>query len=113
MHWSPPQKSLFSHGFRRFCGSLPLIAAGIPTKTVQECIEYHFRVKIPGQYRKYQVRECTRGGGGEGGRGGREGERMRERLNGGGDEEARVLSFCVDGGTLSVERERNEETKKP
>jgi hypothetical protein len=53
--WSRFEKDIFDDGFRRHQNALRLIAKVIaPTKSIQDVVDYHYRVKIPDQFRKYQ-----------------------------------------------------------
>lgn len=55
--WSPQDKNVFDAGFRRYSGSLRAIYRGLGNKTLQEVIDYHFRFKIPDQFRRFQERK--------------------------------------------------------
>ena len=51
--WSTDEKDIFSSGFRRYSGSLRMIAKGIaPTKDFKDVIDYYYRFKIPDQFRR-------------------------------------------------------------
>jgi BAH domain len=53
--WTRPEKDIFDDGFRRHQAALRMIAKAIaPTKTMKDVIDYHYRFKIPDQFRKYQ-----------------------------------------------------------
>jgi hypothetical protein len=53
--WSPDEKERFDSGFRRYSGSLRMIGKGIaPTKDFKDTIDYHYRFKIPDQFRRFQ-----------------------------------------------------------
>jgi hypothetical protein len=53
--WSLREKELFNSGFRRYAGSLRMIYKGIaPSKGFQDVIDYHYRFKIPDQFRRFQ-----------------------------------------------------------
>ena len=53
--WSPHEKERFDSGFRRYSGSLRMIGKGIaPTKDFKDTIDYHYRFKIPDQFRRFQ-----------------------------------------------------------
>jgi hypothetical protein len=53
--WSPQEKELFNSGFRRYSGSLRMICKGIaPSKDFHDVIDYHYRFKIPDQFRRFQ-----------------------------------------------------------
>mmetsp|Transcript_8300 Transcript_8300/g.12288 ORF Transcript_8300/g.12288 Transcript_8300/m.12288 type:complete len:563 (-) Transcript_8300:290-1978(-) len=52
--WINEEKSQFDQGFKRYCGSLRMIAKGVPTKTTKDIVDYHYRFKIPDQFTKFQ-----------------------------------------------------------
>jgi hypothetical protein len=53
--WSVQEKELFNSGFRRYSGSLRMIYKGIaPSKDFKQVIDYHYRFKIPDQFRIFQ-----------------------------------------------------------
>lgn len=52
--WVNEEKSQFDQGFKRYCGSLRMIAKGVPTKTTKDIVDYHYRFKIPDQFTKFQ-----------------------------------------------------------
>jgi hypothetical protein len=53
--WSQDEKERFDSGFRRYSGSLRMIGKGIaPTKDFKDTIDYHYRFKIPDQFRRFQ-----------------------------------------------------------
>mmetsp|Transcript_87023 Transcript_87023/g.130488 ORF Transcript_87023/g.130488 Transcript_87023/m.130488 type:complete len:615 (-) Transcript_87023:44-1888(-) len=53
--WSIQEKELFNSGFRRYSGSLRMIYKGIaPSKDFKQVIDYHYRFKIPDQFRIFQ-----------------------------------------------------------
>lgn len=53
--WSVEEKELFDSGFRRYSGSLRMIGKGIsPSKCFNDVIDYHYRFKIPDQFRRFQ-----------------------------------------------------------
>jgi hypothetical protein len=53
--WSPEEKEIFNSGFRRYSGSLRMISKGIaPTKDFKDVIDYHYRFKVPDQFRRFQ-----------------------------------------------------------
>ena len=53
--WSMQEKDLFNSGFRRYSGSLRMIYKGIaPSKGFKDVIDYHYRFKIPDQFRSFQ-----------------------------------------------------------
>jgi hypothetical protein len=53
--WTRFEKEIFDDGFRRHQGALRVIARAIqPTKTMKDIVDYHYRFKIPDQFRKYQ-----------------------------------------------------------
>ncbi|KAL3917182.1 MAG: hypothetical protein SGILL_004833, partial [Bacillariaceae sp.] len=55
--WNPQEKEIFDSGFRRYAGSLRAIYKGMGTKDLQEVIDYHYRFKIPDQFRRFQERK--------------------------------------------------------
>ena len=55
--WSPQEKTIFNAAFRRYSGSLRAIYQGMGNKALQEVIDYHYRFKIPDQYRRVQERK--------------------------------------------------------
>lgn len=55
--WSPHEKARFNAGFRRYSGSLRAIYKGMGNKGLSEVIDYHYRFKIPDQFRKVQERK--------------------------------------------------------
>lgn len=53
--WTKKDKELLDSGFRRFSGSLRMISKGIAiSKSFKDVVDYHYRFKIPDQFRKYQ-----------------------------------------------------------
>jgi hypothetical protein len=52
--WSAEEREKFEQGFSRHCGLLRTIAKTIPTKCCKEVVDYHYRFKIPHQFRKYE-----------------------------------------------------------
>ncbi len=54
--WTKEEKDQFDVGFKRFCGSLRLIAKGVPTKTCKDVVDFHYRFKIPDQFSKFQTK---------------------------------------------------------
>ncbi len=55
--WSPHEKARFNTGFRRYSGSLRAIYKGMGDKSLSDVIDYHYRFKIPDQFRKIQERK--------------------------------------------------------
>jgi len=55
--WTPHEKARFNTGFRRYSGSLRAIFKGMGNKALQEVIDYHYRFKIPDQFRRFQERK--------------------------------------------------------
>lgn len=55
--WTPQEKNVFDTGFRRYNGSLRAIYKGMGTKDLQDVIDYHYRFKIPDQFRRFQERK--------------------------------------------------------
>jgi hypothetical protein len=57
-HWTRQQKELFNSGFRRYSGSLRMIGRGVaPHKDHKEVADYHYRFKIPDQFRRFQTKK--------------------------------------------------------
>ena len=53
--WSKKDKALLDSGFRRFSGSLRMISKGVAiSKSFKDVVDYHYRFKIPDQFRRYQ-----------------------------------------------------------
>lgn len=53
--WPRQEKELFNSGFRRYSGSLRMICKGIASsKDFHDVIDYHYRFKIPDQFRRFQ-----------------------------------------------------------
>lgn len=55
--WSPLEKTRFNTGFRRYSGSLRAIYKGMGNKALRDVIDYHYRFKIPDQFRRFQERK--------------------------------------------------------
>jgi hypothetical protein len=56
--WSQHEKARFNTGFRRYSGSLRAIYKGMDdNKALPEVIDYHYRFKIPDQFRRVQERK--------------------------------------------------------
>jgi hypothetical protein len=55
--WTRTEKEMYDDGFRRHQTALRHIAKSIATKSVKQVIDYHFRFKIPDQFRKYQEKK--------------------------------------------------------
>lgn len=55
--WTPQDKNTFDDGFRRYSGSLRAIYKGMGNKDLQDVIDYHYRFKIPDQFRRFQERK--------------------------------------------------------
>ena len=55
--WNPQEKEVFDTGFRRYAGSLRAIYKGMGTKDLRDVIDYHYRFKIPDQFRRFQERK--------------------------------------------------------
>ena len=104
--WTQQEKELFDAGFRRYCGSLRMISKGVGTgKSFKQVVDYHYRFKIPYQFRRYRdkkkdqartMMECI------------EGRRLRDALLESG-EDASVLAarFGSNGGGGGVKKTRN------
>ena len=53
--WSKVERDLFESGFRRYSGSLRMIAANaVISKSFKDVVDFHYRFMIPGQFRRYQ-----------------------------------------------------------
>mmetsp|Transcript_22659 Transcript_22659/g.37475 ORF Transcript_22659/g.37475 Transcript_22659/m.37475 type:complete len:657 (-) Transcript_22659:153-2123(-) len=53
--WTKMERLLFDSGFRRYSGSLRMIRANsLDSKTFKDIVDYHYRFKIPDQFRRYQ-----------------------------------------------------------
>lgn len=55
--WDDDEKESFDEGFRRWRGSLRAVGKGVPTRSYKDVVDYHYRFKIPRQFRKYQERK--------------------------------------------------------
>mmetsp|Transcript_19086 Transcript_19086/g.29396 ORF Transcript_19086/g.29396 Transcript_19086/m.29396 type:complete len:258 (+) Transcript_19086:805-1578(+) len=56
--WTRGDKELFDTGFRRYSGSLRMISKNIDfSQGIKEVIDYHYRFKIPDQFRRYQEKK--------------------------------------------------------
>lgn len=55
--WDLNEKTRFNAGFRRYSGSLRAIYKGMGNKALPEVIDYHYRFKIPDQFRRVQERK--------------------------------------------------------
>jgi hypothetical protein len=55
--WTQHEKNVFDACFRRYSGSLRAIYKGMGNKVLQEVIDYHYRFKIPDQFRRFQERK--------------------------------------------------------
>lgn len=55
--WTPQDKNVFDNAFRRYSGSLRAIYKGMGNKNLQDVIDYHYRFKIPDQFRRFQERK--------------------------------------------------------
>jgi hypothetical protein len=53
--WTKREKELYNAGFKRHFSAIRLIAKEIgPTKSHKDVVDYHYRYKIPDQFRRYQ-----------------------------------------------------------
>lgn len=53
--WSKSEKELFNAGFRRYAGSLRMFSRlDSSSKNFKDVIDYHYRFKIPDQFRRFQ-----------------------------------------------------------
>ena len=55
--WNRNEKESFNNGFRRYRGSLRSLSKGVVSKNYKDVIDYHYRFKIPYQFRKYQEKK--------------------------------------------------------
>lgn len=56
--WTFAEKSVYNDEFRRHQGALRNIAKVVaPVKSMQDVVDYHFRFKIPDQFRQYQEKK--------------------------------------------------------
>lgn len=52
--WDASEREKFELGFQQRCGVLRSIAKTITTKDTKDVVDYHYRFKIPEQFRKYE-----------------------------------------------------------
>lgn len=52
--WNVSERQKFELGFQQRCGNLRSIAKLIPGKNMKDVVDYHYRFKIPEQFRKYE-----------------------------------------------------------
>ena len=53
--WTKEDKELYNAGFKRHFSAIRFISKGMgPTKTNKDVVDYHYRFKIPDQFRRYQ-----------------------------------------------------------
>lgn len=56
--WTEKERESFNNVFRRHSGSLRMISKALAgTKTFKDVIDYHYRFKIPDQFRRYQEKK--------------------------------------------------------
>jgi hypothetical protein len=56
--WTKKEKDLFNSVFRRYSGSLRMISKTLAgSKTFKDVVDYHYRFKIPDQFRRYQEKK--------------------------------------------------------
>lgn len=56
--WTKKEKDLFNSVFRRDSGSLRMISKAVAgSKTFKDVVDYHYRFKIPEQFRRYQEKK--------------------------------------------------------
>lgn len=53
--WTRQEREMFNSGFRRYSGSLRMITSrSLMSKNFKDVVDYHYRFKIPDQFRRYQ-----------------------------------------------------------
>lgn len=53
--WSKIERKNFDGGFRRYSGSLRMIAANsVVSKNFKDVVDFHYRYMVPGQFRRFQ-----------------------------------------------------------
>ena len=58
VHWTRKEKEMFNTGFRRYSGALRMIGKGLaPKKDFRQVNDYHYRFKIPDQFRRFQTKK--------------------------------------------------------
>jgi hypothetical protein len=56
--WTRAERQHFNRGFRRYSGSLRMIPTdSLEGKNFKDVVDYHYRFKIPDQFRRYQDRK--------------------------------------------------------
>jgi len=56
--WTQKERDTFNTTFRRHSGSLRMISKALAgTKTFKDVVDYHYRFKIPDQFRRYQEKK--------------------------------------------------------
>jgi hypothetical protein len=56
--WTEKERESFNSVFRRHSGSLRMISKALAgTKTFKDVVDYHYRFKIPDQFRRYQEKK--------------------------------------------------------
>ena len=56
--WTRKERDVFDATFRRHSGSLRMISKALSgTKTFKDVVDYHYRFKIPDQFRRYQEKK--------------------------------------------------------
>ena len=56
--WTHKERDTFNHVFRRHSGALRMISKALAgTKTFKDVVDYHYRFKIPDQFRRYQEKK--------------------------------------------------------
>jgi len=57
--WNVCERQKFELGFQQRCGNLRSIAKLIPGKSMKDVVDYHYRFKIPEQFRKYEEQKMN------------------------------------------------------
>ena len=58
--WTKTEKQLFDSGFRKYAGSLRMISKGVAMgKDFKDVVDFHYRFKIPDQFRRYQNKKLA------------------------------------------------------
>jgi hypothetical protein len=57
--WNVSERQKFDLGFQQRCGNLRSIAKLILGKSMKDVVDYHYRFKIPEQFRKYEEQKMN------------------------------------------------------